>query len=62
MPDTQTLTVVCAWCSRVLSRHGGGQVSHGICDDCLPALLRQIDALRPDPVIAHGHGGQLSLN
>lgn len=32
------LTVICAWCSKIL-RAGGARHSHGICEPCATALL-----------------------
>lgn len=29
------LTIICAWCKRVIQHGTSGKVSHGICPDCL---------------------------
>jgi hypothetical protein len=36
------LTMVCAWCARVLVEGTSGEVSHGICDQCLPGVVTEI--------------------
>lgn len=35
------ITVVCAWCDRVLTP-GGKMISHGICPSCAAAYLAQL--------------------
>ena len=34
--------MVCAWCARVLVQGTSGEISHGICDDCLPGVVSEI--------------------
>lgn len=34
--------MVCAWCARVLVQGTSGEISHGICDDCLPGVVTEI--------------------
>ncbi len=45
VPATQILpgdiTVICAWCERVLSQ-GGKLISHGICPACAAEYLAQL--------------------
>lgn len=36
------MTMVCAWCARVLVQGTSGEISHGICDDCLPGVVTEI--------------------
>lgn len=40
--EAPQLTMVCAWCARVLVRGTSGEISHGICDDCLPGVITEI--------------------
>lgn len=39
-------TVVCAWCSVLLSR-GGDFLSHGICTTCSQELMAQLTEVAP---------------
>lgn len=36
------LTMVCAWCARILVQGTSGEISHGICDECLPGVVTEI--------------------
>jgi hypothetical protein len=36
--------VVCAWCSATVTPGDPEHLSHGICDDCLPPLISELDS------------------
>lgn len=38
------MKVVCAWCNKVITE-GEGDVSHGICNDCLKIELQKLNEL-----------------
>ena len=49
--EAPEMTMVCAWCARVLVQGTSGEVSHGICDDCLPGVVEEIlERLEQDKV------------
>jgi hypothetical protein len=52
--ESPELTMVCAWCDRVLVQGTSGEISHGICDDCMPGVVREI--LERLEVEKQGHG------
>lgn len=39
-------TVVCSWCDATLEA-GDGRLSHGICTDCMPAILATVMKREP---------------
>lgn len=41
--------VMCAWCGRVIE-HGVEGVSHGMCDECVPGVLEEVDRLARERV------------
>jgi len=49
MADRGKPRVLCAWCGRVI-QHGVEGVSHGMCDDCVPGVLAQVEQLASDRV------------
>lgn len=53
------MTVLCAWCGKVL-RLGGGVVSHGICDHCSWQVEREIIEGGRGARKAPGNGGRTS--
>lgn len=40
--EASEVTIVCAWCGRVLQAGNGGSVSHGLCETCLPRVVDTI--------------------
>ncbi len=40
--EAPELTMVCAWCDRVLVVGTSGEISHGICDECMPGVVKEI--------------------
>jgi len=38
----ETITVICAWCGKVLKQGNSELVSHGICEDCAAVLLEEV--------------------
>jgi hypothetical protein len=42
------VTVICAWCGRVL-RHGGSELSHGICGACSRKVESRATRMWPLP-------------
>jgi hypothetical protein len=41
--NTDSPEVVCAWCGRVIARGRPGEVSHGLCEECVPIVLAEIE-------------------
>jgi len=40
------MTIICAWCGRMLGQKQGEGVTHGFCPDCLAKLQNEIVTLR----------------
>lgn len=40
------MTIICAWCGRVLGEKQGEGVTHGICPDCFAKLRQEIVTFR----------------
>jgi len=40
------MTIICAWCGRMLGQKQGEGVTHGICPQCLAKLQAEIVTLR----------------
>ena len=49
MESDSFLTIVCAWCERLLSA-AGGRISHGMCTSCARQFLLTIDESLADRI------------
>jgi hypothetical protein len=42
----EILTVVCAWCKKLIKQGNSKDISHGICKECFNVVIKKIEGLK----------------